>query len=68
MAYEAHELSGSELTGSDESYTASTQSFDTLDELLSRFTLEFKPEYTLKLRNRCAIARRIAARRRPSPR
>jgi hypothetical protein len=41
--------------GSEASFTASSaRSFDTLDDLLSRFTLDFKPEYTLKLRHRCA--------------
>ena len=40
--------------GSDYSYTASVRTYDTLDELLTRFTLEFKPEYILKIRNRCA--------------
>ena len=39
-----------------DSYTASTQSYDTLDDLMSRFTLEYKPEYSLKLRNRCVTA------------
>jgi hypothetical protein len=42
-------------TGSDASEyldTESARSYDTLDELLSRFTLEFKPEYVVKIRNR----------------
>lgn len=42
-------------TGSDASEyldTESARSYDTLDELLSRFTLEFRPEYVVKIRNR----------------
>ena len=31
---------------------SSGHSFDSLDELLSRFTLDFRPEYVLKFRNR----------------
>ena len=36
--------------------TAETQSIDTVDELLQRFTLEARPDCTLKLRNRHADA------------
>lgn len=31
-----------------------TESYDTVDELLKRFTLDYVPEYSLKLRDRWA--------------
>jgi hypothetical protein len=40
----------------------SGRSYDTLDELLSRFTLEFKPEYVIKFRNRCGGMGALAVR------
>ena len=43
-------LSDGASTGYEESVT--DRSFDSIDELLSRFTLDFQPEYVLKIRNR----------------
>jgi hypothetical protein len=45
-------LDGSSISSYEESIT-SARTFDSLDELLSRFTLDFRPEYVLKIRNRC---------------
>jgi hypothetical protein len=44
--------------GSDDDYPSeySEGSMDTLQDLLTRFTLDFNPEYTLKLRHRWAQA------------
>jgi len=45
----------SDMEGSEISYSDSRGSYDTLDELLTRFTLEFRPDYVFKLRNRCVL-------------
>lgn len=32
-----------------------TDSYDTIDELLKRFTLDYTPEYSIKLREKCVL-------------
>jgi len=32
-----------------------TESYDTIDELLKRFTLDYTPEYSIKLREKCVL-------------
>lgn len=44
-----------------DSYSGSARSYDTIEDLLERFTLDFRPEYTLKLRNRCATLAALIA-------
>jgi hypothetical protein len=45
-------LDGSSISSDYEESITSARTFDSLDELLSRFTLDFRPEYALKIRNR----------------
>jgi hypothetical protein len=45
-------LDGSSISSDYEESITSARTFDSLDELLSRFTLDFRPEYVLKIRNR----------------